>query len=435
MNPLKFSSIWSFLPTAYLFIFLPQSVIGIFYLSGNASIVVLKVFCVGIIAYLVGYAITRILLNKKSSINYCLFYLNDKKIFFITVFFFAVYLLLLLYVTMTVENIPLWVALGGGTSLEITESREMLFRTRIGWEKVLIYFFSILTSVFIPYFLMLCFLNRSRLAWPLYSLFYLSLLVPMEKALFIKAFLPFFLIAANGYLSRRALYAAALIAVIVLLSMNFLARGVDSGASQGTPSVKITELNSNHKKSSISLIQNGTDLTFEQHVEKYYPLRGTSAISSVINRALWIPYVTAYDWIQYFEQEMGGVNLGGLTSSFVSKLLGGDRVPMEQYIFDYQFGLGSIKTAGANANFMVDGFVNFGMVGVIFLSALVGIFTFIIMKLNNPAGCACYYLFLFQLLGGGFLGTFFGGGLLLFLLLIYLFPPNFSAKDSSLPLQ
>ena len=312
MNPLKFSSIWSFLPTAYLFIFLPQSVIGIFYLSGNASIVVLKVFCVGIIAYLVGYAITRILLNKKSSINYCLFYLNDKKIFFITVFFFAVYLLLLLYVTMTVENIPLWVALGGGTSLEITESREMLFRTRIGWEKVLIYFFSILTSVFIPYFLMLCFLNRSRLAWPLYSLFYLSLLVPMEKALFIKAFLPFFLIAANGYLSRRALYAAALIAVIVLLSMNFLARGVDSGASQGTPSVKITELNSNHKKSSISLIQNGTDLTFEQHVEKYYPLRGTSAISSVINRALWIPYVTAYDWIQYFEQEMGGVNLGGV---------------------------------------------------------------------------------------------------------------------------
>lgn len=430
MNPFKFSSIHVFIPISYLFLFLPQSVIGVFYLGGNAADVLLEIFLLGLLAYFAGFQIIKYFLSKRSHINIFVINLSEKKIFFITIFIFFIYFLLLLYAVLTSEGVPLWNALSGATSIEIAESREMLFHARTGWETILIYLYSLLTSVFIPYFLMLCFLNRNKLAWPLYIAFYLSLLIPMEKALFIKAFLPFFLIAANGYFSKRALYVAPLVAIMFLLGMNYLARGSDNGASQGTLAIKLDHLPLVQLNQSTNLIQNGRYLTLKEHVEKYYPLRGTTAVGYLANRVLWIPYVTAYDWVQYFEQELGASHIRGLTSALVSKLMGKEKIPMEQMIFGYQFGLGPTQTAGANTNFMVDGYVNFGMIGVILISSLVGFFIAIIERLHNPAACACIYLYLFQLLGGGFLGTFLGGGLLFFIILVYLFRPPISATNN-----
>lgn len=430
MNPFKFSSIYAFIPISYAVLFLPQSVIGIFYLGGNASYDLLKIFLLGLAAYFISYQVIKNFHLKNCHINFGVTSLSNKNIFITTSIIFAFYFFVIVYAVLTSNKVPLWLALCDATSLEIAQSREMLFHSREGWEKILIYLYSVLTSVLIPYFLMLCFLYRSRLAWPLYVVFYLSLLIPMEKALFIKAFLPFFLLAANGYFSRRVLYAAPLVAMIFLLSMSYLARGSDGGASQGTLAVSLDRLAPAQLNQSTNLIQNGRYLTLGDHVEKYYPLRGTTAVGSLLNRVLWIPYVTAYDWVQYFQQELGGAHTGGLTSALVSKLMGKEKIPMEQQIFGYQFGLGSTQTAGANTNFMVDGYVNFGMIGVIFISSLVGFFIATIEHSNNPAACACIYLFLFQLLGGGFLGTFFGGGLLLFLLLIYFFRPNISCINS-----
>jgi hypothetical protein len=430
MNPFKFSSIWTFIPISYLFLFLPQLAIGVFYLGGSAAYELLKIIYVGLLAYFIGYKAIKYFFSKRSHVNYRLPTLSKEGVLFFTIGIFTAYFLVLLYAILTSEKVPLWEALSGATSLEIAESREMLFRSRVGGEKILIYLYSILTSVFIPYFLMLIFLNRNKLAWPLYIAFYLSLLIPMEKVLFVKAFLPFFLIAANGYLSRRALYIAPIVAAVFLLSMNYLARGSDVGASQGTLTTSIDRLPPNQLDSCTNIIQNGRCLTLEEHVEKYYPLRGTTAVGYLINRALWIPYVTAYDWVQYFEQELDGVHTKGLTSALISKLLEKEKIPMEQYVFDYQFGLGPTQTAGANANFMVDGYINFGMIGVILLSGLVGFFIAIIENLKNPAACACVYLFLFQLLGGGFLGTFLGGGFALFLLLVYFFRPSYLTVNS-----
>ena len=220
MNPFKFSSIWCFLPISYLFLFLPQSAIGVSYLGGNAAYELLKILYLGLFSYFIGYKAFTYLLTKKIRLNSFQYNLNKNRVLILTLCIFSIYFLVLSYAICTAEKVPLWEALSGATSLEIAESREMLFHSRLGAEKLLIYLNTILTSVFIPYFLMLLFLNKNKLAWPLYVVFYLSLLIPMEKALFLKAFLPFFLIAANGFLSRRALYIAPLVAAIFLLSMN-----------------------------------------------------------------------------------------------------------------------------------------------------------------------------------------------------------------------
>jgi hypothetical protein len=430
MNPFKFSSLWAFIPISYLLLFLPQSVIGIFYLDGGIALEVIKIFLLGLIAYLAGYQIIKYFLLKYSGPKFWIIELSEKKFFIFTCFIFTIYFFLLFYVALTSERVPLWEALSGASSLEIAQSREMLFHSQFGMGRSLIYLYSILTSAFIPYLLMIFFINKTKLAWLFYIAYYLSLLVPMEKALFIKAFLPFFLIAANGYLSRRTLWVSLLAALFILSSMGYLARGRDNGESHGAPNQNISNTSEWELNQCINIFQNGKCLSRIEHSKKYYPLINYGVMGYLVNRALWIPYVTGYDWIEYFQNRLRSGHTEGRTSTLVSKLLGKERIPMEQFVFDYQFGLGATQFAGANANFMIDGYVNFGMIGVILISSFMGFFIAVIEQLKNPAACACIYLFLFQLLGGGFLGTFFGGGLLLFLLLIYFFRPKISPINS-----
>jgi hypothetical protein len=435
MNPFKFSSIWAFIPISYLFLFLPQSVIGIFYFDDRAALEVLRIFLLGLISYLVGPQIIKYFLSRYTGKNFLMIEVTDKNLLIFTYLIFIIYFFVVLCAAITSERLPLLEALRGASSLDIARSREMLFHSQIGVGRSLIYLYSILTSVFIPYLLMIFFINKSKLAWFFYITYYLSLLIPMEKALFIKAFLPFFLIAANGYLSRRTLWVALLAALFIISSMGYLARGHDNGASQGAPNQNISNISYQESSDCVQIFQNGKCLSRIEHSKKYYPLINDGVMSYLFNRALWIPYVTGYDWIEYFRNKLYGVHTEGRTSALVSKLSGSEKIPMEQLVFDYQFGLGATQLAGANANFMIDGYVNFGMIGVILISSFVGFCIAIIEQSKNPAACACIYLFLFQLLGGGFLGTFFGGGLFLFLLLIFFFRLNISAKNSSSTLK
>jgi hypothetical protein len=174
----------------------------------------------------------------------------------------------------------------------------------------------------------------------------------------------------------------------------------------------------------LGLFQGGKQLTLGQHIRKYYPLRGKTGFGFLVNRIVWIPYITAYDWIKYFHEEMNGEHALGKTSSFISTVLGEKKVPVEQYVFDYQFGLGPTQTAGANANFMVDAFVNFGWIGVFLIPVFMGWAVSLIESLNNPAASAGFYFYLLQLLGGGFLGSFLGGGLAIYILIICIFQPQ-----------
>jgi len=99
-------------------------------------------------------------------------------------------------------------------------------------------------------------------------------------------------------------------------------------------------------------------------------------------------------------------------------------------IFQYQFGAYGTKTATANTNYMIDAFINFGWIGVIFISSFIAVCLIIVKRINNPAAFACMYFFIFQLVGGGFLGTFLGGGLAFFLAIVYFFRPKFSTDNA-----
>ena len=107
---------------------------------------------------------------------------------------------------------------------------------------------------------------------------------------------------------------------------------------------------------------------------------------------------------------------------------------MEHEVFSYQWGGQNIPTATANANFLVDAFVNFGWTGVLVFAAGFGAITALIASLNNPAAKACYYFFAYQVAGGGLMAVLFSGGLAIFVLLaIFVRPDTFDAIGNMPP--
>jgi hypothetical protein len=431
MNPFRFERIWLFLPLLIFFVYGPQSVIGFYYLGGSAATYVFAILIVGALSYSLTYLV---LSNTKIEDSFLLRFRYDLSVNTLTLILHivsVVYFVLILYIALSAEKIALWEALTGkATRTEIIEAREMFFRNREGLARALPYVFTLFTSVLMPYFLALGFINKARLAWPIMFFFMLSLVLSMEKALILKAIFPIFMLAANGYHKKKFISLSLILIIAILLGTAYISRGKEerlSSSNTSTPSTSFTvaELNS-----PVNVFQGGQELTLGQHIHKYYPLRGNSFVGELVNRSLWIPYVTAFDWVQYFQEKRNSEYLYGTTSTFISKLKGESRFPMESTIFQYQFGAYGTKSATANTNYMIDAFINFGWIGVIFISSFIAVCLIIVKRINNPAAFACMYFFIFQLVGGGFLGTFLGGGLAFFLALVYFFRPKFSTDNA-----
>ena len=165
-----------------------------------------------------------------------------------------------------------------------------------------------------------------------------------------------------------------------------------------------------------------TQMKYYLWVDSYrhkYNALGFGKVAFVANRTLWIPYVTAYDWLGYFDLRLKGRFLYGATSSLLAKISGKEQFPMEKEVFKYQFGTAGPQTAAANATFLVDAFVNFGWIGVLFYSALIAALVYVINIFGNPAMLACSYYFMIQISMGGLPGVLFGNGMLLLILVSF----------------
>ena len=172
LNPLKFQNIWLFIPTLTIIFFGIQSIVGLFYLGGSASWQVIWIILVGILSYITAYWFF------KSSNRYkpTPFFISSTGIERALIIIAVAYFTLILYLCATVEKIAILDALQGATALEISESREMFFRTRSGVEKSLVYIFTIFSSAVMPYFLMMGFINKIKIALPIFILFLIKYL-------------------------------------------------------------------------------------------------------------------------------------------------------------------------------------------------------------------------------------------------------------------
>lgn len=550
----QFKNIWLILPLLLAVLYIPQAIWGLHFFDDKYAVQLIVIVILGLLVYLGAFWTLRKVASASYSYSPVIGSLGFVSKYFV-VLVSILYFLFIGYAISTAEKIAFLEALRDASVDEIAVAREALFKTRDGWEKILPYLNAILSSALMPFAIALAYLNRMNYRHWLLFFFCLSLLISMEKALILKAFLPIIAIGFQNTMSRNKAVILILVPIGVVGALFYFAKmgqvdyqgqvkesiskleqqlanlpeirqkdfkdiensikaneasvalfnrqladlprikqkdlkyidlnikrnsaligdyrsslpGIDgtnkiaelersnrllreqrrknieyySGYEESLKStqlkaklaiqylqdhrIKNIEYYQNYEKE-VSAAINSEKVAYESHY-KYNVLTGGQA-AFAFNRLLWIPYVTAYDWLKYFDQRLNNEFLGGKSSLVVSHILGLEKFPIEREVFKYQFGDGGPETGSANALFFVDAFVNFGWIGVIAYASLLSFIVFLVYVANNPAMMACLYFYLVQAVSGGLLGILFGNGLLLLICLSFFVRPNDLQKDN-----
>ena len=303
----------------------------------------------------------------------------------------GVFVFFVFFAWWTAPKIPLLAALTGADSATVAVLREQFLKAREGWQASFVYVNAILSGALIPYSLALMFVNQTRRRWFAASLFLLYSLSFMEKAYFLKALLPLFVLAAQGRvrigISPKMLFVVAL---GVVLAMTFIS---GAGSSEGT-----------------------TDVSFFS--VDYLP---GGVIDHIAWRLFAIPLLTALDAVKLFENYFDGHFLLGGTSSFISGVFGIEHVEFERLVYSFQWGQNETGTGSANSVFITEAFVNFGWAGVFVFGLIVGLLMRLFARSQDKAFQALWPLFALGLYSAGLIGLLLSNGFVLLFFVILFF--------------
>jgi hypothetical protein len=434
---------WLFLPLLLFVFYVPQVIVGVLRFDNVPAYSLAGVMALGLITYLIVFQVLVRYFNGKFPFQSALnrFEINSgPAIIAISVGYFS----LMAYALVTSEKIALWEVIKGSSVDDLAFAREALFKSRVGWEKGLIYANAIFSSALMPFAVAVCYIEKKPYRHALLFFFAASLAPTLEKALILKALFPLIFLGFNSYFpSKRVLQIALTAVVIVAANIIFSKMGqasyiaINDAQIQQLQEQKARMLKSNKSDTNTLIVGDeagGVELSGIQKQLDYYLWAGTDLykynvfgdgqLQYVANRIFWIPYVTAFDWLGYFYEKLNGNYLLGRTSAVLSRIGGNPPFPMENEVFKYQFGESGPKTAAANATFLVDAFVNFGWMGVIVYAGLFALITWVVVVQANPAMQACYYYFALQVSMGGLSGVLFSNGLILLICLAFFIRPK-----------
>lgn len=288
----------------------------------------------------------------------------------------GVTLLFLVFCAVTIlsaESIPLVEAIHGASPAEIAVARENFLKARTGWASILVYVNAMLTAVILPYCMCVALLHKYKYRWLIVSLFFLYSLVFVEKAFFLRIFLPLMAVVVVTRARHVRLW-WLLAGAVALLAANVLISG-------------------------------------------FVEASGTTVSEFLIFRIFAVPLSTVIDSLNHWwETYHGGLFLGS-TNLVLATLFDLPRVQFEREVFEYQWGASATGTGSANAAYFVEAYINFGIVGVIVFSLLIGALLSYMGRSRDMALRCTLPLVMYTLFLGGMLGLLFGNGLLLLLLI------------------
>lgn len=308
----------------------------------------------------------------------------------------AVGLLFVAYIIVTLAtapSVPLLSAMAGSDANTLSAERGEFLKGRDGPWLLLLYLSSIFTSTVVPYGLVLAYQCKNRFRHALGFVFMFFAVSFLVKALFLNVLIPLIAYAIeSGRLRRSHLIYAGGGSVGLLLVMISL-----SGFGEGGTS-------------SVFSLQDFFSVSFAS----------SSSWQFLLYRALAVPVFTAVDTLTVHATQFGGNLLMGATSSFVAALTGQERINLERFVFEYQFG-GWNDFANSNVVFVVDAFVNFGWLGVFLIGTMVGLSLRMLRKSTDLAFRSLTPLYVFLLVSSPFIGMLLSNGfLLLFLQVLFI---------------
>ena len=219
------------------------------------------------------------------------------------------FVLFVVLVVATAERVPFLAALQGADPETVAFLRERFLKAREGWQSVFVYVNALLAGTLVPYSLALMLLRRHRWRWMALAFFVIFCLSFVEKVFFLKAAIPVLYLVAQQVVPTSLKPRTVLAGGLLLLALGTVTAG--SGTLRDEAA--------------------GGDF-FTTGFAAQGPL------AFVAWRAVAIPVLTAADALRVFQEEHGGRNLGGASSSMLAGLLGKERVNVERQVFAAQFG-------------------------------------------------------------------------------------------------
>ena len=303
--------------------------------------------------------------------------------------------LFMIFVFSTADKIPIFSYFDGADANELSAQRGALFKAREGWQLILLYLFSLFSQAFVPYAIACLFISRDRLRYVALAIFFLFTISFLQKFLFINALVPLACAyAITAHNNRKMLFVAVIAAPFILYVLTNLSMGSEQ----------------------VGRMYTGVGSVFSAD---YVP---SSAFDALWWRAIAVPVFTATDTLHVFYERLNGEILMGASSSLVAFLTGAERVNLERYVFDYQWGWND--TANANSVFFVDAFINFGWIGVCLISFIVGQSLRWFASSRDFAMRSLWPLYCLGLFNASFVGMLFSNGFLIVWFLMFFALPQ-----------
>ena len=355
----------------------------------------------------------------------------------------GVFLAVVATLAVTAPEIALISALQGGGGDALFDARVAFTKGRSGIELLLVYAYAMLLKGALPIALIMLFASGDKRRWLYVGLVLFALLLSLEKFLTAMVLIPIGLYF--WIINRRTLLLG-----FVLLGLGFLvfasvlskAGEIVEGQAQNALPPKQNAVfkstgigvGSGIVKADLLLLKNSktqlvrTALSDEDDYRFYL---GSSGFNYFFNRAVWIPFVSAYDALVYWTEYHQGKLLLGATSAPVALIFGLHYVNLEQQVFMFQFG-GEDDSAGrANTAFFIDSLINFGWLGVVSSSAICGVLFGWFSRCTHPGFAAATVVTSYSLANNALIPMFWSGGILvlIFLALIWRSRPSRTTRD------
>jgi hypothetical protein len=303
-------------------------------------------------------------------------------IYFIFVFIFLVTII-------TAPKIPLIESIRGADRAELNVYRELFLKARSGWQLLLSYFNAIITGAIFPFIILLSFERNYKFRYLFLLSFFVYSISFLEKAYFLKFLIPFMIFKYVEARNKKTFLLHGMILTISFLLVMVQLSGM-----------------SNHEMDDMS------NSFFSTQFVSNNPLE------ALLWRSIVIPVLTALDGVKVFTDVFNSNYFNGATSSFISGLIGMERVNFERELFFNQWGQNETETGNANAVFLLEAFVNYGYFGICIFS-IIAASTMQVLANSSYLSSRCFvFLFIFNLFNAGLIGILLSNGFLLLLIFV-----------------
>ncbi|WP_339560288.1 hypothetical protein [Pseudomonas sp. EA_65y_Pfl1_P113] len=358
-------------------IYFPASLLGLVFFHDKESVELIFLILLFGVVYICSYKLfSRIFISVGRKISSLI---NVPRVFWHWLSFiaFCIYVASLGYAVNLADAVPLMVALKGGTLMDIAQARGQFLAGLEGYESLVRYAVFILGRSVMPLVLVAAFVYGSRFRYVLLILLLAFSMLSLEKAAPVFIFLPcifYFFILRRWVVAVGVIFLMiASIGIMAILAMGGVGdaqmKNINAGAKDALslqvsipPGMPVQEAMGRPGRFFLpNMIQ-------DQFGFGQVPVEASEASGKLfilLNRIVWIPYITAYDWLGFHRKVLNEELTLGRSVSFIHLLYGEPKMLLEKMVYVYEFGPSPGGAGASNTAFFVDAKLAFGWAGVL----------------------------------------------------------------------